>query len=136
MRIGNKEISGFAALAPMAGVADRAMREICVRFGAAFTVGELTSAKGITLNDKKSASLLTCSERERPFASQIFGSVPEIMADAARAAVRFSPDFIDIDSKNSLYYIFMKNFFKFITNCRNRKCNHGIAALRKLSNLI
>ena len=97
MRIGNKEISGFAALAPMAGVADRAMREICVRFGAAFTVGELTSAKGITLNDKKSASLLTCSERERPFASQIFGSVPEIMADAARAAVRFSPDFIDIN---------------------------------------
>lgn len=97
MRIGNKEISGFAALAPMAGVADRAMREICVRFGAAFTVGELTSAKGITLNDKKSASLLTCSERERPFASQIFGSVPEIMADAARAALRFSPDFIDIN---------------------------------------
>ncbi len=97
MKIGNKEINGFAALAPMAGVADRAMREMCVRFGAAFTVGELTSARGITLNDKKSASLLTCSERERPFASQIFGSVPEIMAEAARAALVFSPDFIDIN---------------------------------------
>lgn len=97
MKIGNKEINGFAALAPMAGVADRAMREMCVRFGAAFTVGELTSARGITLNDKKSASLLTCSERERPFASQIFGSVPEIMAEAARAALGFAPDFIDIN---------------------------------------
>ena len=97
MKIGNKEINGFAALAPMAGVADRAMREMCVRFGAAFTVGELTSARGITLNDKKSASLLTCSESERPFASQIFGSVPEIMAEAARAALGFAPDFIDIN---------------------------------------
>lgn len=97
MKIGNKEINGFAALAPMAGVADRAMREMCVRFGAAFTVGELTSARGITLNDKKSASLLTCSERERPFASQIFGSVPEIMAEAARTALGFAPDFIDIN---------------------------------------
>lgn len=97
MKIGNKEINGFAALAPMAGVADRAMREMCVRFGTAFTVGELTSARGITLNDKKSASLLTCSERERPFASQIFGSVPEIMAEAARTALGFAPDFIDIN---------------------------------------
>ena len=97
MRIGNIEIKGFAALAPMAGVADRAMREICREYGAAFTVGELTSSRGITLNDRKSASLLSCSERERPFASQIFGNDPEIMAAAALAAIKFDPDFIDIN---------------------------------------
>lgn len=97
MKIKNIEIKGFAALAPMAGVADRAMREICVKHGAAFTVGELTSARGITLGDKKSAALLSCSEGERPFASQLFGSEPEIMAAAARAALRFNPDFIDIN---------------------------------------
>ena len=45
MKINDIEIKGYAALAPMAGVADRAMREICVRYGAAFTVGELTSAR-------------------------------------------------------------------------------------------
>lgn len=97
MRIKNIEIKGFAALAPMAGVADRAMREICIKHGAAFTVGELTSARGITLGDKKSAALLSCSESERPFGSQLFGSEPEIMAEAARAALRFDPDFIDIN---------------------------------------
>ena len=80
MNIGNLKISGFAALAPMAGVADRAMREICREFGAAYTVGELTSAKGISLGDKKSASLLCCGEEERPYGSQIFGSDPETMA--------------------------------------------------------
>ena len=44
MKIGNIEIKGYAALAPMAGVADRAMRELCRYYGAAFTVGELTSS--------------------------------------------------------------------------------------------
>ena len=97
MRIGNIEIKGFAALAPMAGVADRAMREICREHGAAFTVGELTSARGVTLNDKKSDSLLSCSDRERPFGSQLFGNDPEIMAQAAKRALKFNPDFIDIN---------------------------------------
>lgn len=97
MRIGNIEIKGFAALAPMAGVADRAMREICREHGAAFTVGELTSARGVTLNDKKSDSLLSCSDRERPFGSQLFGNDPEIMARAAKRALEFNPDFIDIN---------------------------------------
>ena len=62
MKIGNLEISGFAALAPMAGVADRAMREICRKHGAAFTVGELTSAKGVSLGDKKSEAILSIGE--------------------------------------------------------------------------
>ncbi|MEE1185041.1 MAG: tRNA-dihydrouridine synthase, partial [Acutalibacteraceae bacterium] len=83
MKIGNIEFEGFAALAPMAGVADRAMREICRHFGAAYTIGELTSAKGVSLGDKKSASLLTFGENEKPAASQLFGSEPYVMAEAA-----------------------------------------------------
>lgn len=97
MKIGNIKIKGFAALAPMAGVADRAMREICVRHGASFCIGELASSKGITLGDKKSAALLSCSDAERPIASQLFGCEPETMAEAARKALEFRPDFIDIN---------------------------------------
>ena len=97
MKIGNLEIKGFAALAPMAGVADRAMREICIEKGAAFCVGELTSSRGVSLGDKKSYSLLTCSENERPIASQLFGCEPAIMAEAALKALDFKPDFIDIN---------------------------------------
>ena len=97
MKIGNVEIKGYAGLAPMAGVADRAMREICREYGAAFTVGELTSSRGVTLGDKKSAELLSCSGAERPFASQLFGSDPQIMAQAAKKALLFFPDFIDIN---------------------------------------
>ena len=97
MMIGNLKVEGYAALAPMAGVADRAMREICRENGAAYTVGELASAKGISLGDKKSASYLSVSDTERPFASQLFGCEPKVMAEAAKQAESFGPDFIDIN---------------------------------------
>lgn len=90
-------LRGFAALAPMAGVADRAMREICTEFGAAFTIGELTSSRGVTLSDEKSESYLFCSDLTRPAGSQLFGNDPEIMAQAARIAEKYRPDFIDIN---------------------------------------
>ena len=97
MKIGNLEINGYAALAPMAGVADRAMRELCREAGAAYTVGELTSAKGVSMGDKKSASYLFIGEKERPMASQLFGGECSSMAAAAETAARFNPDFIDIN---------------------------------------
>ncbi len=97
MKIGTLEINGYAALAPMAGVADRAFRELCVEQGAAFTVGELTSAKGVVLGSKKSEELLAVSQKERPMASQIFGCDPQYMANAAVTALSYQPDFIDIN---------------------------------------
>lgn len=97
MRIKNVEIKGFAALAPMAGVADRAMREICARYGAGFTVGELTSARGVVQGDKKSEHLLRCFSSDAVCASQLFGRDPEIMAQAALKAQELHPDFIDIN---------------------------------------
>ncbi len=97
MNIGNINIKGYAALAPMAGVADRAMRELCMKYGASFCIGELTSSRGVSLNDKKSQELLFCSEESRPCASQLFGCDPEIMATAAVKACKYRPDFIDIN---------------------------------------
>ena len=75
MRIGDFEINGGAALAPMAGVADRAFREICIEFGAAYVVTEMVSSKGLTMHDKKSGLLMQLGESERPAAVQIFGCV-------------------------------------------------------------
>ena len=97
MILGNFEIKEKAALAPLAGVADRAFRELCRGYGAAYTVCEMASAKGISLGDKKSAELLSITETERPAGSQIFGNSPETMAIAAKKALEFNPDFIDIN---------------------------------------
>lgn len=98
MKIGNIEIdSRTAALAPMAGVADRAFREICVSYGASYVVSEMVSSKGLTMCDRKSKKLLALSEKERPAAAQIFGNDPEIMAQSARACLDYNPEVIDIN---------------------------------------
>ena len=97
MRIGNVEITGKAALAPMAGVADRAFRKICMDHGAACVIGEMVSAKGLTYGDRKSAELLELDDDIRPAAIQLFGDDPAIMAEAARQALEFKPDWIDIN---------------------------------------
>ena len=97
MRIGTAEITGRAALAPMAGVADRAFRKLCVDFGAAYVVGEMVSSKGLCFEDKKSGELLELDEAERPAAVQLFGDDPDTMARAAERAMRYRPDVIDIN---------------------------------------
>ena len=94
---GGVEITGKAALAPMAGVADRAFRRICVEYGAAYVVGEMVSSKGLNFGDRKSAELLELGEEERPAAVQLFGDDPEQMARAARLAMAVRPDAIDIN---------------------------------------
>ena len=85
------------ALAPMAGVADRAFRELCISYGAGYSVLEMASAKGISLGDKKSKELLTITDPERPCGAQIFGNDPKIMAIAAEKALEYEPQFIDIN---------------------------------------
>ena len=97
MNIGNTKIKNNLILGPMAGVADMAFRELCVAFGAGFTVSEMVSAKGFTMGDRKSAELLTLSEKERPAAIQLFGTSPAIMAQAAKKSLAFAPDAIDIN---------------------------------------
>lgn len=98
MKIGNIEINPHsAALAPMAGVADKAFRELCVEYGATYVVSEMVSSKGLTMCDRKSKKLLSLSEKERPAAAQIFGSDPKIMAESAVSCLEYNPDVIDIN---------------------------------------
>lgn len=97
LKIGNVEIEGKALLAPMAGVADMAFRELCREYGASLTESEMVSSKGITMTDRKSRELLVLSEKERPSAAQIFGYDPEIMAQSVESVMEFKPDIIDIN---------------------------------------
>ncbi len=97
MKIGDFEIKGYAALAPMAGVADRAFRELCIEFGAAYVVSEMVSSKGLTMHDRKSDSLMQLGETEKAAAVQIFGCEPETMAEAAKKAAATGCPVIDIN---------------------------------------
>lgn len=97
MYLSKEKLKSGALLAPMAGVADRSMRELCMENGAIACIGEMASSKGISMNDRKSSELLSLSDAERPAGVQIFGDVPEIMARAAELCMKYDPDFIDIN---------------------------------------
>ncbi len=97
MKIKSLEFNHIAFLAPMAGIADRAFRELCTQYGAAYTVTEMVSSKGLTLGDRKSGELLKIGT-ERPCGAQLFGDDPAIMAQAAiKCQNEYAPDIIDIN---------------------------------------
>jgi nifR3 family TIM-barrel protein len=89
---GNITLPHGLALAPLAGVSDRAFRRVCRACGADFTVSEMVSAKALCYEQRKSASkarsvsgqLASVMKDELPMAVQIFGSEPDFMAEAAR----------------------------------------------------
>ncbi len=85
-------------LAPMAGVTDLAFRTVCAELGADVTVTEMVSSRALVYQDRKSAALLKRTPGPGLCGAQIFGSEPEIMAEAARLALaRGAFDFIDIN---------------------------------------
>ncbi|MBQ7202809.1 MAG: tRNA dihydrouridine synthase DusB [Eubacterium sp.] len=96
MQIKDIKFENISFLAPMAGIADRAFRELCVNYGAAYTVTEMVSSKGLTMGDRKSGELLTIGS-EHPTGAQIFGDEPEIMAAAAVKCLEYKPEIIDIN---------------------------------------
>lgn len=91
IKIGDVELYDGLALAPLAGVSDRAFRRVCRECGADFSVSEMVSAKAMCYEQRSrrverspTAALASVRRDELPMAVQLFGSEPEFMAEAAR----------------------------------------------------
>jgi nifR3 family TIM-barrel protein len=97
MQIGNVKLSNNVFLAPMAGVTDMGFRILCKRQNCGLTYTEMVSAKGLHYKSNNTAVLLEIAEDERPAAIQVFGSEPEIVAEAARYAESGGAAIIDIN---------------------------------------
>lgn len=111
MLIGNIKINGIAVLAPMAGVTDRAFREICSIFGASALSSEMISVKGLIYHDKKTLQLLSDRKNDHknnalhsvstqsspPFIIQLFGYAPDDFSEATKIVSEFGCDIIDIN---------------------------------------
>lgn len=97
MQIGNIKLETPVALAPMAGITDLPFRLICKRLGCGFTVSEMVSAKGLLYKNVKTTEMLKIADGERPTAIQLFGSVPEELAEAARMVEASGADAIDLN---------------------------------------
>ena len=96
MKIGNVNLSSDVLLGPMAGVTDLAFRKICMDFDCGLLVTEMVSSKAMHYKDKKTAKLLELDSKEIA-AIQIFGSEPDIMAEAAETLNQHSNVILDIN---------------------------------------
>lgn len=100
LKLGRLEFGCGAALAPMAGVSDAAMRLLCHEQGAAWSVSEMLSAKGWIYSQGKNRNaqeLLTRLPGEGIAALQLFGREPDLMAEAAVELESAGFDFYDVN---------------------------------------
>ena len=86
------------ALAPMAGITDSAMRQVCRLYGADVVYSEMASATALFFKPEKTLKLIKFNKKERPYVVQLFGNNPEHFAKAARIITTIiKPDGIDIN---------------------------------------
>ena len=95
--IGKVPINQPTVLAPMAGVTDLAFRLLAKEMGCGLVVSEMVSAKGLLYENCRTRELIKIDPRERPTAIQLFGSVPEELAEAARRVAAAGADIIDFN---------------------------------------
>jgi nifR3 family TIM-barrel protein len=101
--IGPLGILPATVLAPMAGVTDTVFRRLIRnQGGCGLIMTEFTSSHGVihSLKAKKPTRTfryLFFEPEEHPISAQLFGSDPQVMADAAKACEDFGFDIVDIN---------------------------------------
>ncbi|MFC3716784.1 tRNA dihydrouridine synthase DusB [Luteimonas soli] len=97
MQIGSHAITPRVILAPMAGVTDKPFRLLCKQLGAGLAMSEMTTSDPRFWNTEKSLRRMDHVGEPDPVGVQIAGTVPEVMADAARYNVDHGAQIIDIN---------------------------------------
>jgi len=92
-------IAPATVLAPMAGVTDTVFRRFIRNLGGCgLIMTEFTSADGVLRKkDQKAKRYLHFYEDEHPISAQLFGSNPEVMAEAARMVEGLGFDLVDLN---------------------------------------
>jgi tRNA-dihydrouridine synthase B len=97
MQIGPYQIEPALALAPMAGVTDRAFRMLCKRLGAGLAASEMTIDDPRFWSTAKSRTRMDHAGEPGIIAVQIAGADPQRLAEAARRNVAQGAQIIDIN---------------------------------------
>ena len=99
LSIGGVQIAPATVLAPMAGVTDTVFRRFIRNLGGCgLIMTEFTSADGVLRKkDQKAKRYLHFYEDEHPISAQLFGSDPQVMAEAARMVEGLGFDLVDLN---------------------------------------
>ena len=97
MKLGSQTITFPYVMAPMAGYTDLPFRLLVRRLGCELACTEMVSAEGLVRNIPLTRSILKTVPEDHPLSVQLFGSNPEVMAQAAVLAGEAGADIIDIN---------------------------------------
>ncbi len=97
LKIGQLDLGQGLILAPMAGITDLSFRRIAKSFGVDLVTSEMVSAEGLVRGNPSTRFLLESHPEEKPLAIQIFGSDPQVMAEAAQMVSHQGADIIDVN---------------------------------------
>ncbi len=97
MQLGPYAIATNVLLAPMAGVTDKPFRLLCKRLGAGLAVSEMTTSDPRLWSTEKSLRRMDHVDEPDPVSVQIAGTIPAMMADAAKYNVDHGAQLIDIN---------------------------------------
>jgi tRNA-dihydrouridine synthase B len=99
LSIGGVAVAPATVLAPMAGVTDTVFRRFIRNLGGCgLIMTEFTSADGVLRKkDQKAKRYLHFYEDEHPISAQLFGSDPQVMAEAARMVEGLGFDLVDLN---------------------------------------
>jgi tRNA-dihydrouridine synthase B len=97
IQIGPYILKNGVFLAPMAGVSDRAFRDICAGQGIGFAASEMISSDTTLHASNKTQHRIARASNDLPHAVQIVGSEPHTMAEAAAFNVSQGAQIIDIN---------------------------------------
>lgn len=97
LKIGDVQVDDPVWLAPMTGVSDLPFRLLVKSFGAGMVVSEMIASRGMLLDTKNIQRMASFSPAEYPFAIQLAGCDPEVMAQAAKMNEDRGASIIDIN---------------------------------------
>ncbi|NUS61645.1 MAG: tRNA dihydrouridine synthase DusB [Lysobacter sp.] len=97
MQVGPHAITPNVVLAPMAGVTDKPFRVLCKQLGAGLCASEMTTSDPRFWKTAKSLHRMDHDGEPAPISVQIAGTIPEVMAEAARYNVDHGAQIIDIN---------------------------------------
>lgn len=103
LRVGGVRVWPATVLAPMAGVTDTVFRRLIrAQGGCGLMMTEFTSSHGVVHSARarkptRTFRYLYFEPEERPISAQLFGSDPDVMANAARVCEDLGFDIVDIN---------------------------------------
>lgn len=97
MKIDSLVIENPFVLAPLAGYTDLPFRLLCREYDAGLVCSEMISSHGLAYGQKKTLDMIKTTSAEQPISMQLFGSEPEIMAEAAAILSDHPVNIIDIN---------------------------------------